>query len=187
MFLYDYGLGILLGLSLAGPPGSVNSIIANEALKSPLHGTLVGLGAMTADLTFFAIVFLTNGIISPSILKVIYIIGGIFMLYLGISILRSKMPSKTRKGNYVLGVTMGLTNPFQIIWWFTVGFFLLKELSIFSITGLYSGIVVWTIVFPYVVWRFGTGYEKYIKIVSAAIIFAFAIYILFDGLHLILK
>ena len=41
------------------------------------------------------------------------------MLYLGISILRSKMPSKTRKGNYVLGVTMGLTNPFQIIWWLT--------------------------------------------------------------------
>ncbi len=92
MFLYDYGLGILLGLSLAGPPGSVNSIIANEALKSPLHGTLVGLGAMTADLTFFAIVFLTNGIISPTILKVIYVIGGIFMLYLGISILRSKTP-----------------------------------------------------------------------------------------------
>ena len=49
MFIYEYGLGILLGLSLAGPPGSVNSVIANESLKSRLHGMGVGFGAMTAD------------------------------------------------------------------------------------------------------------------------------------------
>ncbi|WMT51669.1 MAG: LysE family translocator [Ferroplasma sp.] len=187
MFLYSYALGIILGLSLAGPPGSVNSIIANESLKSRLHGMGVGFGAMTADLTFFFIVYITNGIISPVILKIIYIAGGAFMLYLGFSVMRSRMPSKTRKGNYFLGLTMGLTNPFQIIWWFTAGFFLLKELSIFSVTGLFSGIIIWIFIFPYVVWRFGTGYEKYIKIISAAIIFGFAIYILYAGTLLIIK
>jgi threonine/homoserine/homoserine lactone efflux protein len=187
MFLYEYGLGILLGISLAGPPGSVNSIIANESLKSRIHGMGVGFGAMTADLTFFIIVYLTNGIINENILKVVYIIGGLFMLYLGISVLRSKMLSKTRKGNYFIGLSMGLTNPFQIIWWFTAGFFLLKELSIFSVTGLFSGIIIWIFVFPYVIWRFGTGYEKYIKLASAAIIFGFAIYILYAGTLLIIK
>ena len=40
----------------------------------------------------FFIVYLTNGIITETILKVIYIIGGIFMLYLGLSVLRSRMP-----------------------------------------------------------------------------------------------
>ncbi|MCG2910363.1 MAG: LysE family translocator, partial [Sulfolobales archaeon] len=34
--------GILLGLSMAAPPGPVNAMIANEALKSPLHGTATG-------------------------------------------------------------------------------------------------------------------------------------------------
>ncbi len=186
MFIYEYGLGVLLGLSLAGPPGSVNSVIANESLKSRLHGMGVGFGAMTADSILFFIVYLTNGIITEAILKVIYIIGGIFMLYLGLSVLRSRMPSKTRKGNYFLGLSMGLTNPFQIIWWFTAGFFLLKELSIFSVTGLFSGIVIWISIFPYVIWRFGTGYEKYIKIGSATIIFGFAIYILYVGTVLII-
>jgi threonine/homoserine/homoserine lactone efflux protein len=187
MFLYEYGLGILLGLSLAGPPGSVNSIIANESLKSRLHGMGVGFGAMTADLTFFAIVYLTGDIISETILKAVYIIGGIFMFYLGIAVIRSKMPSKTRKGNYFLGLTMGITNPFQIIWWFTAGFFLLKELSIFSVTGLFSGIVIWIFLFPSVIYRFGTGYEKYIKIASAAIIFGFALYILYVGISLVIN
>ena len=64
----------------------------------------VGFGAMTADLTFFFIVYITNGIISPVILKIIYIAGGAFMLYLGFSVMRSRMPSKTRKGNYFLGL-----------------------------------------------------------------------------------
>uniref|UniRef100_UPI00307D53DD LysE family transporter n=1 Tax=Ferroplasma sp. TaxID=2591003 RepID=UPI00307D53DD len=170
----------------AGPPGSVNSIIANESLKSRLHGMGVGFGAMTADLTFFTIVYLTDGIISETVLKIVYMVGGIFMFYLGISIIRSRIPSKTRKGNYFLGLTMGLTNPFQIIWWFTAGFFLLKELSIFSVTGLFTGIVIWIFSFPYVIWRFGTGYEKYIKIASAAIIFGFAVYILYAGTLLII-
>ncbi len=186
MILYYYLLGIVLGLSLAGPPGAVNSIIANESLKSKLHGTSVGFGAMSADFTFFLIVYFLRAYINISILKFIYIIGGLFMLYLGIAILKSKMPSKSKKGNYFIGLSMGLTNPFQILWWLTVGFFLLKELSIFSIVGLFSGIIIWIFSFPYAINRFGYKYGKYIKIVSALIIFIFAIYILYSGIIIFL-
>lgn len=53
-----YGLlylpvGVILGLSIAAPPGPMNALIANSSLKSPLHGTSVGAGAMTADLFSF--------------------------------------------------------------------------------------------------------------------------------------
>ena len=137
MIFYSYLLGIVLGLSLAGPPGAVNSVIANESLKSKLHGTSVGAGAMSADFTLFLIVYSLKSYINTGILKFIYIIGGLFMLYLGFAILRSRMPSKTKRGNYFIGLSMGLTNPFQILWWLTAGFFLLKELSIFSIAGLF--------------------------------------------------
>ncbi|MEM0140301.1 MAG: LysE family transporter [Ferroplasma sp.] len=187
MFLYPYALGIVLGLSLAAPPGSVNAVIANESLKSKWHGSSIGFGAMTADLTFFAIVYFTHGYLNGNILKIIYMAGGLIMLYIGFSVLKSKMPSKSRKGNYFVGLSMGITNPFQILWWFTVGFFLLKELSIFSITGLYSGILIWVFGFPFIVNRYGMKYEKIIKIVSAAIIFGFAIYILYYGIMMIIK
>ncbi len=187
MFLYSYALGIILGLSLAGPPGSVNSIIANESLKSKWHGSSVGFGAMSADLTFFVIVYITHGYLNENILKIIYIAGGLFMVYLGIAVLKSKMPSKSRKGNYFIGLSMGLTNPFQIIWWFTAGFFLLKELSIFSVTGLFSGIIIWVFSFPYVINKYGLKYEKYIKLISSLIIFGFAAYILYYGFMIIIK
>lgn len=35
------GLGIVLGLSMAAPPGPVNAMIANEATKSWLHGVVL--------------------------------------------------------------------------------------------------------------------------------------------------
>ncbi len=184
MIFYSYLLGIILGLSLAGPPGAVNSIIANESLKSRLHGTSVGAGAMSADFTFFLIVYFLKDYINIGILKFIYIIGGSFMLYLGFAVLKSRMPSKTKKGNYFIGLSMGLTNPFQILWWLTAGFFLLKVLSIFSISGLFSGIIIWIFIFPYIINKFGYKYEKYIKIVSAFIIFVFAFYILYYGIIL---
>ncbi len=47
--------GLALGLSLAAPPGPVNSVIASESLRSKIHGVSVGLGAMTADFVFFSI------------------------------------------------------------------------------------------------------------------------------------
>ena len=40
--VYEYLLGLALGLSLAIPPGPMNALIAAEALKTPLHGTAVG-------------------------------------------------------------------------------------------------------------------------------------------------
>ena len=184
MIFYSYLLGIVLGLSLAGPPGAVNSVIANESLKSKLHGTSVGAGAMSADFTFFLTVYFLKNYINTDILKFIYIIGGLFMLYLGYAVLKSRMPAKSKKGNYFIGLSMGLTNPFQILWWLTAGFFLLKELSIFSIAGLFSGIIIWIFSFPYAVNRFGYKYERYIKIVSAVIIFIFAVYILYYGIIL---
>jgi threonine/homoserine/homoserine lactone efflux protein len=53
---YSLIAGILIGLSLAVPPGPINAIIAAESVKkSYLDGIKVGLGAMTADATYLAI------------------------------------------------------------------------------------------------------------------------------------
>jgi threonine/homoserine/homoserine lactone efflux protein len=41
--------GLLLGYSLAVPPGSMNALIAAWSLRSFRHGFAVGAGAMSAD------------------------------------------------------------------------------------------------------------------------------------------
>ncbi len=176
-------VGYLLGLSLAAPPGPVNATIANESMKSKLHGTSVGAGAMTADFIFFLIVFQLKKYLDPTVLKVLYFVGGIYLLYLSFGIIRSKMPSKNVTGNYFIGLSMGLTNPFQITWWVTVGIFMVNQFTIFSAIGFFLGIVTWIILFPMGINRFLTNrYEELVKILSFITVFAFSIIILYYGI-----
>ncbi|WP_243675543.1 hypothetical protein [Vulcanisaeta distributa] len=47
---YNFVIGMVFGFLLAvPPPGPMNALIAAEATRSPIHGTSVGLGAMSAD------------------------------------------------------------------------------------------------------------------------------------------
>ncbi len=175
-------IGIILGLSLAGPPGGVNAIIANESLKSKLHGTSVGLGAMSADLTLFIVVYFLRSYIPGILLNIIYFIGGVLMLFIAYMVLNSKIPKLSKKGNYFMGLSLGLTNPFQIIWWFTVGIFILNTLSTLSVIGLFIGILIWIFSFPYAINKFGLKYEKYIKYASMIILTIFGIYMIYSGI-----
>ena len=180
--LYVILVGFVLGLSLAAPPGPVNAIIMNESSKSKLHGTSVGAGAMTADLVFLVILYFGRLAIPAWTFKYLYILGAVVMIYLALSVIRSKMPTKTPKGNYFVGLTMGITNPFQIIWWVTVGLFLIERLSIMSIVGFFCGLLSWITLFPYAMNKVGNRYSPIIKAFSFVILVAFAGIMLFYGI-----
>lgn len=174
-------VGYLLGLSLTAPPGPVNAIIMNESPKSALHGTSVGAGAMSADFVFLVILYFGRVVIPHWAFKYFYIVGAALMIYLTISVIRSKMPSKTTKGNYLIGLTIGLTNPFQIVWWVTVGLFLIERLTILSIIGFFFGIVTWIVVFPYALHRVKAQYSPLLKVFSSVILVVFAAVMLYYG------
>ncbi len=175
-------IGYILGLSLAAPPGPVNAVIMNESSKSMLHGTSVGAGAMTADLIFMVALYFGRLVIPEWTFKYLYIFGAAVMVYLAVSVIRSRMPSKSPKGNYIVGLTMGITNPFQIIWWVTVGLFLVERLSILSVFGFFLGILTWITAFPYAMNIVGGRYSPYLKIFSFVILIVFAIVMLYYGL-----
>ncbi len=180
--IYFLLFGYLLGISLAAPPGPVNAMIANESLKSKLHGTSVGAGAMTADLIFFIIMFQIKKYITLTFLHILYLIGGFYLLYLSLGILRSKMPSKKISGNFFVGLTMGLTNPFQITWWITVGLFMLNQFSYISAVGFFLGIITWITVFPLGINKFLSGrFSELVKIFSFLTVLIFALIILYYG------
>lgn len=180
-------LGIILGLSMAAPPGPVNAIMLNESLKSKIHGSSVGLGAMTADLIFYFISYNFRNFIPKEFLKIIYITGGLLLIIISILIIRSKFNINTSpKGNYITGLSMGLTNPYQITWWLTIGIFMLENLGISSILGFFIGIVIWIIIFPLISNKYIRNYSKYIKILSFIIVLAFGSYILLEGIRLII-
>ena len=173
--MFEIFIGYLLGLSLAIPPGPINAIMANESMKSPLHGTSVGAGAMTADFIFFLIVYFARLEIPSWIYPYLYMIGGIIMLFMALSVLRAKERKTNRKGNYFIGLSIGLSNPFQIFWWLTAGIFFINEFTYISLIGFFLGILTWILVFPYGMYRLTKKYAGYVKIVSFAILLIFSI------------
>ena len=56
-FLFDLGLGLLLGFSLTIPPGPMNAYIASQSVRSFREGVTAGLGAMSADLALGILIY----------------------------------------------------------------------------------------------------------------------------------
>lgn len=182
---YSYLLGIVMGLSMAAPPGPINAMMANESLKSTIHGTFVGAGAMTADFIFFWLTYFFKSIIPPSYLVIFYFVGGAYMLYLAFGVLKIKGFSKNVKGSYIKGLTTALVNPYQISWWITFGISMLQQFSIFIAPGFFTGIVIWIFTFPYIINKIGEKYVTPVKIFSFVVLLAFGIYILYQGFYAI--
>jgi len=154
--------GIFLGLSISAPPGPVNAVIAlNAASGSRKNGFLVGLGAMTADATFLIFAYCLEGlIIFDSRLQFIFSLASSALLaYLAILTYRSAknicgFSAATNihvRHPYVAGLTIGLTNPFQIAWWFSVGLLLISSIGPLVIAGFFIGILSWITSFPVLV------------------------------------
>ncbi|MFB6101573.1 MAG: LysE family translocator [Haloplanus sp.] len=132
--------GAVFGLALAAPPGPMNAIIAEESVNNGLSaGIRAGLGAMSADAVFFVCSLL--GVVTfverfPTVRAVMVGVGGLLMLYFAYG-----AASDARRGATTTTATdaaarattgfrkafvLALTNPYQILFWLTIGVGLLE-------------------------------------------------------------
>lgn len=189
-FLQAVGTGVLLGLSIAAPPGPINATIATQvATRSWFAGFLVGLGALTADATFFLITFygLTRAIVGNEIGTALFAVGGLIMLFMAFSTFksaRSKAGMKTGRQTrfpYLIGLSIGLTNPFQIGWWVTVGLGVLATFGLRILVGFFAGISLWVLAYTTsLAWAVSKYYRlyPYINYASAIALSAFGLWFL---------
>jgi threonine/homoserine/homoserine lactone efflux protein len=185
--------GAVFGLALAAPPGPMNAVIAEESVvRGWVAGFTAGLGAMTADTVFF--VLSLAGVVAfldeaPTVRTAMVAAGGLLMLYFAYGALRDAQSTFTGEGGattepdggtgpdsvgesrgFRKAFVLALTNPYQILFWLTVGVGLLRpgrvdvlavlpvvgdEFSLVVTTGspallvgLFGGIVVWIVAFP---------------------------------------
>ena len=181
--------GVVFGVALAAPPGPMNAIIAEESvLRGWFAGFKAGLGAMSADAIFFVLAAL--GVVAfverfPLVRAAMVGVGGILMLYFAYdaatdlqSSFRGSLDVDPDEG--AAGATTGfrkafvlaLTNPYQILFWLTIGVGLLRPgtLDVLArtpyvgeslagvlvvetgtpalVVGFFGGIVVWITGFP---------------------------------------
>jgi threonine/homoserine/homoserine lactone efflux protein len=181
------GLGLALGLSLAVPPGPVNAVIAMEGAERPLRGTLVGLGALTADAIFMALTLYLGTWLPGWAKRPLTLAGGAVFLTLAFLVLKAH-PSRGRaiRLQYLTGLTMGLTNPFQIAWWLTAGLTMVTSFGLPVVAGFFFGILIWIASFPRAVHRgvvaFGGRVLDAVKVVSAGILAAYGLWFVYLAL-----
>ncbi len=189
--------GVLLGLSLAGPPGPVNAMIAvQSAAGLRFRGFLIGLGALTADATFLVMTYYLEGLIAIDgwVRAVMYLASAVLLAYLAILTYRSRNSTRIADGvsksahvPYLTGLSIGITNPFQITWWLSVGLSLIANVGILIIIGFFAGIFLWISLFPLVVSWAGRRLPYLYRIVvyiSSLLLAAFAGWFIYSSLAL---
>ncbi|HTP54082.1 MAG TPA: LysE family transporter [Thermoplasmata archaeon] len=182
--LENLGFGLALGFSLTVPPGPMNAVIASAAARSSRAGTVMGLGAMSADLILAAVVFSLSATFDlRSLVRPVDALGAVALAYFGVRLLARRgsndavPPGDTRSFSQALA--LGLTNPFQIIWWFTAGLAFARLGGAVLLVGLFGAVATWVVVFPLAIHagvRRYPGLERAIVLASGAILLVFAAY-----------
>lgn len=118
--------GFLIGLSIAAAVGPISILCIQRTLeRGQLYGLISGLGAATADACYGSIAAFGLTIISTFLLSQhlwIHLLGGIFLLYLGIKTFRTHPAEKAAVvqannflGAYLSTFLLTLTNPTTIL------------------------------------------------------------------------
>ena len=173
---------------------------AVQSVKSNLRGFLVGLGAMTSDATFLVITYYLGRliIIDDRVRGIFSALSCVLMAYLAYLTLRSSrdVDSIMNRGErkvhlpYLTGLSIGLTNPFQITWWMSVGLSLISSIGLVIIAGFFAGILMWITLFPTVMhWankRIPQMYRVVIY-VSSVLLVAFSVWFLYNTITILMR
>jgi len=188
--VYALALGLLLGFTLAFPPGPNNALIAWQTTRSLRSGIITGLGALSADVMMGVLVFgLRSEANLGSVVRGIFLIGAGVKVFLGLRLLRSPRQSAPQQDGgtrtYLQAVVVGISSPFAIVWWFTSGLAFAFLGGVVMFVGLYLAVLLWILAFP-VVLHMGTkrrpGTARAVLYVSSAVMFAYAGYFVFLAL-----
>ncbi len=118
--------GLLIGLSIAAAVGPISILCIQRTLeRGRLYGLVSGLGAATADAFYGSIAAFGLTVISTFLLNQhfwIRLLGGIFLLYLGIKTFRTRPAERAAvarahnfPGAYLSTLLLTLTNPTTIL------------------------------------------------------------------------
>lgn len=152
--------GILIGLLFGLPVGAIGTLTVQRTLKFGVKsGLLTGLGSSVAD-CFYAVVGVFGlTLISDFLLKyqvIINILGGGFVLFLGIRLLMKKEDTASAKVEtmnpikmFLSSFAVGITNPAAILTFlFAFSYFGISEgtgllRGILLVTGVFIGTYIW--------------------------------------------
>lgn len=200
---------MVVGFSGALTPGPMLTlVISSAAEKGFWTSVFIVVGHAVLELAVIAALFL--GLIryleNPLIARVIGIVGGIFLLYLGVDILVSvirkrfiidfksiikKRTMNVRSTGIIMarGIMMSLMNPYWYIWWISIGAaFIIKSVKFeFSgVTAFFTGHIsadfIWYLFIGFLI---STGRRFFNQKIYNGILIACSIFLFYLGIRFI--
>lgn len=146
-------------------PGPITAVTIGKGSKNPHAGALISLGHGIVEFPLIFLIFLgfDSLIKLPYVRESIGILGGLFLLWMGIDILRGlkvdNLEGKMEKrAPITAGIFLSLGNPYFIIWWATIGAALIARSAEF---GLF-----WFTVFAIIHWLCDFAWLYFLSIMS---------------------
>jgi len=189
--------GFLIGISIAAPVGPIGVLCIRRTLaEGKLKGFLSGMGAASADMVYGAIAAFGLTVITDLLVENAFwlkIVGGCFLLYLGIKTFREKPAEHAAQvnqsgnfGAYLSTFFLTITNPMTILSFAAIfaGTMFIGTTSspIVLVAGVFAGSVCWWLTLSLGVGlmrdRLTANHMAWINRFSGMIIVAFGIYAL---------
>jgi len=123
-------------------PGPITAVTVSKGTKSPRAGAIIALGHGIVEIPLMILILYGFG----EILKILYIkaiiglLGGLFLLKMGLGLLKGIKQAKIDSSNdphspLMAGIILSLANPYFLIWWATIGSILIFRSITFGLLG----------------------------------------------------
>ena len=201
MNMYVFLRGLLIGFSIAAPVGPIGVLCIRRTLaEGRLAGFLSGIGAASADMFYGAVAAFGLTAVQDLLLGQsdwLRIVGGIFLLYLGVKTFLSKPAEQAVKasrgglfGAYLTTFFLTIINPITILSFLAIFAGLrLGEMdgnyvsATFMVLGVFLGSATWWLMLStgvsFLREKFTPALLTWVNRLAGAIIFAFGLAALF--------
>ncbi|MFO0995966.1 MAG: LysE family transporter [Alphaproteobacteria bacterium] len=196
-----FGTGIIIGFAIAAPVGPVGVLCAQRTItRGAVAGLVSGFGAAIADSIFGMIAAFGLSIVAEWIFEHqvwVRLVGGVFLLVLGIRILRRRQPHAAASapsngnmvGHFVSTFVLTITNPITILSFAGIfaAFGVIERIATLAegwilVAGVLVGSSLWWLLIALTaeIFRRWISHEgmRYVSMASALIMLAFGVYAL---------
>ena len=133
---------IFISLSGVMAPGPLFAVTIAKSFKDKMAGVMISFGHGVIEFPLMFLIYFGFTLLEPKspIHKIISLVGGLILIYMGIQMLKTRKETATESsyskyGSLVSGILATGANPYFILWWFTNGAALVINASIFGFIG----------------------------------------------------
>lgn len=188
--------GMLLGLTLAAPPGPIIAVMAHESIRGRIRASLaMAFGAIGGDATWLALAAIGTITIlkdHPRIMGALGLGGAMLLLWMAWLTFRNarhgfhelKMP-----GTLKLGFITSVSSPYNLGWWLSNGALLITAWGWPGISGMFLALIIYSVGISYAFRWLGRRVESaiaHVAWVSAVMLAGFGLYFGWGALRLLL-